>query len=262
VVGLDDPIDWYLPDSVYSPTYRGRSIELWELATHTSGLPRAPTNIAPPDFADPYAAYTPDKLYAFLESYHLRRAPGAAYDYSNVGAGLLGYLLARRAGIPYAELLRERVLGPLELEETYVAPRDTVDDHLAQGYANGSPVEHWSFGALAGCGAVRSTAADLLRFLRDEIDPAGTPLADAIRLTQQVRFHVSNRLALGLAWHVNTLADGTPYYWHNGSTGGFRSFIGYSPVTRVGVVVLVNDAVPDHRVTRFGLRIGALAAVQ
>ena len=120
-VRLDDPIARYLPDSVKAPGYRGREITLRELATHSSGLPRLPTNIAPANMADPYADYTATRLHDFLDSYELPRAPDSSYEYSNLGAGLLGYLLARHAGKPFADLLEEKILQPLGMDDSYVA---------------------------------------------------------------------------------------------------------------------------------------------
>jgi CubicO group peptidase (beta-lactamase class C family) len=96
-VKLDDRVDRYLPEGVTTPKRAGKSMTLVDLATHTSGLPRLPGNLKPADMSDPYADYTPDKLYAFLSSYQLPRDIGATYEYSNLGMGLLGDALARRA---------------------------------------------------------------------------------------------------------------------------------------------------------------------
>ncbi len=63
---LDDPISKYLPSSVKIPTRNGRQITLLDLATHTSGLPRLPDNLAPKDWNNPYADYTVEQMYAFL----------------------------------------------------------------------------------------------------------------------------------------------------------------------------------------------------
>ncbi|MDQ2187542.1 serine hydrolase [Alcaligenaceae bacterium A4P071] len=98
-VTLDDRVDRYLPEGVTTPKRAGKSIRLVDLATHTSGLPRLPANLKPADLSDPYADYTPDKLYGFLSSYQLPRDIGATYEYSNLGTGLLGDALARRVAV-------------------------------------------------------------------------------------------------------------------------------------------------------------------
>jgi CubicO group peptidase (beta-lactamase class C family) len=262
-VRLDDPIARYLPDSVKAPEYMGQEITLGELATHSSGLPRLPTNIAPANMADPYADYTAAKLYDFLDSYALPRAPGSSYEYSNLGAGLLGFLLSRHAGTSFAELLEERIFQPLGLSDSYVAePGDSSDARLARGHAEGRPVPFWHFGSLEGAGAVRSSTNDLLRLIGAELHPERTSMANAIELSQEIRFHASPELALALGWHVVQLPDSSSLYWHNGGTGGARSFVGFVPGTEAGVVVLVNEALPLNAVTQFGVQVARAALGQ
>src|SRR3972149_8582837 len=134
-VALDDPISKYLPSGVKAPERNGRAIALVDLATHTSGLPRVPANLRPATFQDPYADYTAEHLDAFLSSYELPREPGTKFEYSNLGGGLLGYLLARRAGMDYAALVRARITGPLGMTSTTAArPGDEDGPRLAAGH--------------------------------------------------------------------------------------------------------------------------------
>ncbi len=96
---------------------RERPITLADLASHTSGLPRLPKGffrIALRERANPYATYTVDQLHAAIARTKPRRAPGKKIKYSNYGAGLLGHVLALRAGKSYEELVAERITGPLE----------------------------------------------------------------------------------------------------------------------------------------------------
>jgi CubicO group peptidase (beta-lactamase class C family) len=262
-VKLEEPIARLLPDSVSAPEYRGTPVTLRELATHSSSLPRLPTNIAPANMLDPYADYTADRLYAFLDSYDLPQPPDSHYEYSNLGAGLLGFLLSRRAGKPYDVLLEQRVLGPLGMKDSYVAePGDSTDAHLARGHAEGKPVPFWNFGSLDGAGAVRSSTDDLLRLLRAELHPERTSMAKAIELSQEIRFHASPQLALALGWHVVQLPDSSSLYWHNGGTGGARSFVGFVPKAGAGVVVLMNEALPLDAVTQLGVQLARVVAAK
>src|SRR5688572_7395242 len=115
-VGLDDPAAKYLPPGARMPQ-RGRPITLIDLSKHWSALPSMPTNFALTARPNPYEAYSAEQLYAFLNSYELPREPGTQ-AYSNLGVALLGRLLARQAGMDYEALLRQRVLGPLGLNNT------------------------------------------------------------------------------------------------------------------------------------------------
>ncbi|MBV8732792.1 MAG: DUF3471 domain-containing protein, partial [Acidobacteriia bacterium] len=110
---------------------------------------------------------------------------------------------------------------------------------MAQGYNEKlEPVPNWDLPTLAGAGALRSTANDLLTLVGANLGYTKTPLASAMAAMLNVRRPTGTpNLEIALAWHV---FSGDPVVWHNGGTGGYRSFIGYDPKTRVGVVVLSN----------------------
>ena len=94
-LSLDDPLTRHVPADIAIPhRSSGSAMRLADLATHRSGLPRLPSNFAPADFKNPYADYTVEHLYAFLAGYELDRDVDSAYEYSNLGAGLLGHVLA------------------------------------------------------------------------------------------------------------------------------------------------------------------------
>ena len=255
-VGLDDPIGSYLPDSVAAPTADGKPIRLKHLTTHTSGLPRLPSNFSPADPTNPYVDYTSAQLYDFLGDAQLSSSPGATYAYSNVGGGLLGHLLARHADTTYASLLKDRVLQPFGMNDTGIlAPSDTTQSTLATGYANVGSVPYWHWDVLASAGALYSTPADLLRFLQIALHPGDQPLASALRRTYRVQHRESAQFALTLGWHVSPAPDGTDVYWHNGGTGGFRSFVAMSREHGTGVIVLANKALPLQQFNVFAFQI-------
>jgi serine-type D-Ala-D-Ala carboxypeptidase/endopeptidase len=242
-VALTDPVAKYLPASVKMPQRNGRQITLEDLATHTSGLPRLPTNLKPKDAANPYADYTVAQMYEFLSSYELTRDIGAQYEYSNLGGGLLGHALALRAGKDYESLVRAHITEPLGMKDTGVTLSPGMKARLAVGHDDKlKPVANWDLSTLAGAGALRSTANDLLTFVAANLGYTKTPLAAAMAAMLNVRRPSGNPgLEVALAWHILTsTGDDGIVVWHNGGTGGYRSFIGYNPKTRVGVVVLAN----------------------
>jgi serine-type D-Ala-D-Ala carboxypeptidase/endopeptidase len=237
-VALADPVAKYLPQGVKVPERGGRRITLEDLSTHTSGLPRLPSNWKPANPANPYADYTAERLYEFLSTYKLWRDIGSGFEYSNVGAGLLGHALARRAGMDYEALVRSRIAQPLHLTCTRITLSPEMKARLAVGHNTSlAPVPNWDFQALAGCGALRSSVNDLLVFLAANLGYSESPLAPAMAAMLKVRRPTTiTGTEMALGWVV----AGDRIVWHNGSTAGYRSFIGYDPKSRAGVVVLSN----------------------
>ena len=244
-VALTDPVAKFLPAKVKVPERGGRSITLQDLSTHTSGLPRVPTNLAPKDPANPYADYSAEDLYTFLSGYQLTRDIGAQYEYSNLGGGLLGHTLALQARTDYEALVRARITGPLGMASTAIALSPQMKSRLAVGHsATLQPVVNWDLPTLAGAGALRSSTNDLLTFLAANLGYSPTPLAPAMANMLKVRRPTGAQgLEIALGWHVLT-AHGKEIVWHNGGTAGSRTFIGYDQKARVGVVVLSNAGTP------------------
>jgi CubicO group peptidase (beta-lactamase class C family) len=239
---LDQPVAELLPAGTTVPTRGGRAITLELLSTHRSGLPRLPANMAPAKPTDPYADYDAKRLYAFLGSHALTRAPGDSAEYSNLGAGLLGHALTLRARAPsWGALVRDRITGPLGMRETFVDVPASHAARVAVGH-NGSrdTVPAWHLDALAGAGALRSSAADMLTFLAAQMDTSTGALARAIALGVAPRADFAPGLRVALGWLVAGRAS-TPIWWHNGGTGGFRSIAAFDPARKTAVVVLANS---------------------
>jgi serine-type D-Ala-D-Ala carboxypeptidase/endopeptidase len=242
-VALEDPVSKYLPSSVTVPSRNDKVITLLDLATASSGLPRTPTNFRPKDPSNPFADYTVAQMYEFLSSYKLPRDPGQMYEYSNIGMGLLGHALALRAGKPYEQLLIERILNPLGMKNTRITLTPDMAKHFVTGHdGDMEAVPAWDIPTLAGAGALRSSARDMMKFAR-AVTTAATgegPLAKVITLSVEPRRPtVIPDMRIALAWHVRE-KNGQRITWHNGGTGGFRTFFGFDKASNNAVVVLTN----------------------
>lgn len=238
-VTLDDPVAKYLPAEVTPPARNGTEITLGHLSTQTSGLPRMPANFRPSDPLNPYVDYTAEQLYEFLSSYTLPREPGALYEYSNVGVGLLGHVLALRAGMSYDDLVRERILEPLGMEHTGSTLTPWMLERAVAGHsASGDTVPWWDQQVLAGAGSLRSSMEDMLTFVEAALRGTG-PLRESIDLSLAPRAPAGQNMTVGLGWHRMTTAADT-IVWHNGGTGGFRTFAGLVPATGRGIVLMAN----------------------
>ena len=242
-VKLDDPVAKFLPATVKMPNRNGREITLLDLSTQVSGLPRLPDNLKPADPGDPYADYGPARLYEFLSGHTLARDIGEKYEYSNLGVGLLGHALSLRAGLSYEELIRRRILEPLGMNNTSITLSESQKKRLAVGT---DPllqsVKNWGLNALAGAGAIRSTTADMLKFLAASMELRETPLRASFRRMLAVRRPTGTPdLDIAMGWHI-WKKYGAEIIWHNGGTGGYRSFAGFDPAKKKGIIVLCSTS--------------------
>ncbi|MDH3733271.1 MAG: serine hydrolase [Gemmatimonadota bacterium] len=239
-VRLEAPIQAYAHEGVTIPSRDGRDITFIDLATHRSSLPRLPANMTPADGSNPYADYTVDQMHEFLSGHSLTRDIGSQYEYSNLAVGLLGHLLAATADMEYEGLLRDRILGPLGMDMTGIELTPEMLEWLALGHAEGRPVSNWDLPTLAGAGAIRSNVGDMLTFLEANIGEPTSELEEAMRVSHQSLMEAGGGNDVALNWHILKLEDDR-VIWHNGGTGGYRTFAGFDPEREVGVVVLTNS---------------------
>jgi CubicO group peptidase (beta-lactamase class C family) len=246
-VHLEDPVAKYLPPTVHVPERNGRSITLVDLATQTSGLPFFPPDIPLDDrAADVVAKYTTRQLYAFLSTWNPPRDIGSKWEYSDVGFGLLGQALARRAEVDYESLVHERVVKPLGLASTAITLSPQMKRRLAVGHdAELRPAPSVNMPAFEGAGSLRSSANDLLSFLACFVGLKESPLAPAMASMLTTR-RPGPGFQQALGWWIVSLKEGDPgFVFHGGQTSGFASSVGFDPQTHVGVVVLSNGSTDD-----------------
>lgn len=239
-VSLNDPVQKYLPKTVQLPNWKGQPITLESLSNHTSGLPRLPDNLPLSDPTDPYADYTIDLMYAFLSSFELKRDIGVQVEYSNLGTGLLGHVLALIDKKTFEDMIIDRILHPLGMNNTSVSIVDTEKFPLSDGHNQLlSKVKYWNLETLAGAGAIKSNGNDMGKYLKAQIE--NEPLNDILALThEQTTPSQPNRLKLGLGWFIDE-SNNENVLWHNGQTGGFSSFIGFNKAEKRGIVILTNS---------------------
>lgn len=247
VLSWNDPIQQDLPDAAKLPMDDGT--KLLHLASHTAGFPRLPDTLlkAMENECDPYSSLTEEQLNNYLKYCKDKRKPELDnYDYSNMGAGLLGHILVYKAGKPYDTLLQELVCRPLGLLHTSLQVGDS--SKFAAGYdEKGNKTCHWHFPVLYGCGAIRSDITDMIRFVKANMDEHNA-LYPAFKKTQtQLARIPMGGIAYG--WHIDkangALTGIQQIIWHNGGTGGFRTYVGFIPERKAGVIVLANRATEE-----------------
>ncbi|WP_104104266.1 serine hydrolase [Arthrobacter sp. 08Y14] len=222
------------------------TVTLAELASHRSGLPRLATDPGSLVFAflgvalhrDPY----PASPAAILE--HAQSAPvggRGSVSYSNLGYAFLGQLLAKAAGMSYADLLQQRILDPLDMKDTYapVTADNLRPDAPTGRSAGGLGQGAWTGNGTAPAGGIRSTAADMARYTQAML--AGTaPGSKAL----DPQWDAGDGEQVGLAWftQVSSEAPDRAVTWHNGMTGGFAAMAALERDAGRAVLIFSNVA--------------------
>lgn len=258
-VSLDEPLRPILfPDIAAGPL--GTEITLLDLVTHRSGLPSVPDNLVPKDPGNPFSDYDRVALHDFLVRHGTAKPAEAKYLYSSMGIGLLGYALAQRAGVPYSQLIRTEITGPLRMNDTVLALSPEQERRVVQGHgATLDPVDAGfrEGGIFAGAIGAKSTAEDLLTWLDANLHPEhyaagaapGSPAAtlpDAFALDHQLRGKVKDNTEVAFSWLFDVESG---RFEHGGTTPGYTAHVEFAPAQDRGIVVLYNrmDELPGQR---------------
>ncbi|WP_031482322.1 serine hydrolase domain-containing protein [Streptomyces bicolor] len=231
--------------SCLDPHRRGgpAPVTLAHLITHTAGLPALPGDFyvraLPAWRTNPYGRYPAERVTGAFLRHRPRHRPGTRWHYSNFGVAVLGHAVAAATGTQWDELLGAHVLRPLGLSGTALAAADPKADAVGHGKDGRTPTLAFDAGGFAAAGAVRATPHDLLTFLEAHLDPAGSPLADALRAvrTPVLRRGLDRRHIHTVAWFRHP-TNGGPMYFHSGATLGQQAFLGFRPDTGTALVAL------------------------
>lgn len=215
------------------------NISWLHLANHTAGLPRLPSNLnlLTINANNPYKNYGEKELTEYLSvKIALEQKPGEKYGYSNLGAGVLGYLLPKQYNSTYINLLNKHVFSKYGMLNSTANQSKLIQPLIVGLDALGKPTSNWDMNALQGAGAILSTVEDLSKFALAHFDTTDKALA----LTRQSTFAINENMDIGLAWHILKNQDNSTWYWHNGGTGGYTSSIAIDTATKNGIVILSN----------------------
>jgi len=249
-VSVTDPVIRSLPPEVAARAQGLKATTLADLATHTAGFPFWPSGIpATAEGTAQMASYSVDQLYTFVSTFEAPSDVGTRWMYSNTDAGLLGVLLARRAGSTWDALIERRITRPLGMTSTAVAVSPAMQPRLAVGHNSElKPAAAWNVPALAAGGSLHSTVNDLLTLLAAADDPmtvAGAAMPGMLAIRRQ-----APGFQQALGWMVLGAGPGDGLLLHDGNTLGFASSVVYDPVSRTGVVVLSNSSTSVSDIAR------------
>ncbi|PCI34206.1 MAG: penicillin-binding protein [Flavobacteriaceae bacterium] len=232
-VKLNENINQYLKTPINNST----KISFIDLANHTSGLPRLPTNLdlAKVNPENPYREYKEKEMKEYLTK-SLELSNKGENQYSNLGVGILGYTLSKVENDTYENLLQNKIFSKYDMQNS-TADINKIKGHLVKGLNNkGKEVPNWEFSVLAGAGAIFSTVEDLSHFAISQFDYSNKEL----KLTREKTFEINKKIDIGLGWHILKSQSENLWYWHNGGTGGYSSSIAIDVKTKNGIIILSN----------------------
>ena len=256
MLSLNDPVSNHIDLDLHTDS----TITLLQLANHTSGLPRIPPDMLWSSIFhrdNPYKDYEEDRLTSYMTNkMKVENQPGTIYHYSNLGYGILGYILEQHSGQSYESMLRKQLFDSLQMHRTGTK-RDELHEYLVQGLdREGERTSNWDLAALKGAGAILSTSDDLANYARKILHQPDT----AIRLQLEETYRLDPRRGIGLGWHILNVPTGPRdttsrqnqkrLHWHNGGTGGYRSCMVFNTGQDCAVILLTNMSAGHPRARR------------
>ena len=281
LASAEGQLDLTAPAKRYHPALAGTPIgdaTVLELGAYSA-------DCLPLQFPD--AVQTPQQVVDFFRHWQPHAKPGTQRCYSNPSLGLFGDLAARAQHQPFATLMTESLLPKMGLKNTYLHIPASARGLYAQGYdAAEKPVRVGPGPYADEAYGIKTSASDLLRYVRLQIQPEGLPpaLVKAIDITQQGYFQVG-AMTQGLGWErypypatLATLVDGNsprlirepqattrlqpalpaqPAAWYNktGSTNGFGAYAAFVPSEQLAIVLLANRNYPNEARVRAAFEI-------
>jgi len=231
---LNDNIDQYIE----TPLKGNPQISLLQLANHTSGLPRLPTNMDPnSNPSNPYKDYGEAQLEFYLSNeIEISETQKGTYLYSNLGLGLLGYILCKIEAQSYESLLQRDIFSHYAMNHS-TTDRAKIKNLLISGLDQaGREIPNWDLAAMVGAGGILSSTEDLSKFALAHFDPSNQDLS-LTRLSTHTVDHISD---IGLSWEIIKRRSGDIWYKHNGRTGGYYAAMIIDVNNKNGLVLLSN----------------------
>ncbi len=250
---LSDPISKHLDFFDLKQKYEDSTpITVESLLTHSGGLPREADfpYWSGPEFEFP----TKDQVIDHLSNQETLYSSQTRYQYSNLGLSLLGYIVEEASGQPYDAYIREHILDPLGMDDTYPEmPSQHVGGQLAVGYGNitrkghRNPARFFEAEGIAPAAGFASTVEDLAKFAQWQFRLRGDKeeLLHGYTLAEMQRVHFAtpgSTTMRGLGFSMSA-REGDTFVGHGGSCPGFRSQFLMQNEDKIGVAVAVNATV-------------------
>ncbi|MEM9673137.1 MAG: serine hydrolase domain-containing protein [Bacteroidota bacterium] len=251
-IKLEDDVRSYLNEDYSNLAYEDNPIRIKHLLTHTSGLPMSLplemkgvfdklSETAPEEYYDLEKSYSKAKFLEDLKTINVTIEPGSKYQYSNVGAELMGYILEIVYQKSLGELFNENIFQKAEMPNTAIELSDSQQEKLVKGYwmSNG----HFSPNSLdklwgAGSG-IKSTLPDLLNYVKFQLDTTNNIVSESHKML----YTDGKALKIAYFWRVREDRYGRSYN-HHGGTSGMQNWLFVFPKYGLGLSIITNHSGP------------------
>lgn len=230
VIDLDASISPFFVDNVKNLS-NFQDVTYRNLIGHTSGFPALPDNMLmkmqnSDILENPYDVIDRQDVFDYLETCANKEKVGQEL-YSNFGYGLIGISLELELKKSFDTIMQENLFLELGMNNTFVPKKGIVPQNLIQGYSDNKPAEFWFDNTLPASGSFVSNGVDISKFLRYQLGEY-----DDMFLSTDM-----------IGWEfVGKFLKQEEYYWHNGMSGGYYSFLAIDKKNKIGVAILTNEA--------------------
>jgi CubicO group peptidase (beta-lactamase class C family) len=256
-ISYSDTVRDILPkDAKLSPDMG--KVTIFELATHTSGLPREPVTFKQFMYFMDYE-FTGKNLYGYINDVWLGKYLATCkisdkshkFIYSNIGYGILAYLIEVKTGRSFQDLVAEQLLAPLGMSDTVFSLSKAQAYRQALGHVGdqpyfmkrNSPMKAWDMGdVMAPSGGIYSTVADLLTFAKHTLALEASPLDPVLLKTTEPMVGQADGESTALGWTIAEAgADHARITYKHGMASGYSAYIGMNMAKKLAVVVLCSS---------------------
>jgi CubicO group peptidase (beta-lactamase class C family) len=246
---LHDPVTkhlpWFQPKGMEK---NPRPITIWNLLTHTSGLPR---EAAAPYWTDNEFP-SPQEFRELIRTQEVIYRPEKRWKYSNLALSLGGEIVEAVSGEPYAEYVQRHILQPLGMTGSAIGISSAVAPKMAVGYGRRMPDGSRDIRPASDCKAIDpaaglvSTLEDMARFAmlqfrEDDTDGEQVLSATTLNEMHRVRWLQPDwKRGWGIGFSIWREGE-TTLVGHGGSLAGYRTQTAFSPADKIAVLVLTNS---------------------
>lgn len=245
-LGLDDDINDHLPFEVRIPACPGTAITPHHLLTHTSGIKdskvysslyvEGDSPVPLGEFLEDYLAVG-GRYYDRKRNFRSRR-PGTVHEYSNIGAGVIGYLVEVLSGVPFEQYAADQIFAPLDMERTSFMLAGLERDAIALPNGTGPLQGFPTFPD----GTLRSSPSNLAKFLIACMQGGtygGQKILSRTTAAQMLTPQTRVDSTQGLIWHTEKFGKKT-LWGHAGDDPGISSNMFFHPASQIGVLLVAN----------------------